>query len=105
MGKRRSGPSGPDRTPEPFETETPDAALEHDKTDCGCAQPCLDAALDQFRDALEGLDLDRVIYDSGWDETTDFPVRVIVSAGASNPALWEWVRRVAFLRAGPWEQD
>ena len=96
MAKRRSGPEGPDPDPEPFENETPEAALEYHKSDFCCVQPGSDAVFEQCGDALDGIDRDGVVYDSGWDDTAGFPVRVVFVAGSVNPGLWDWVRKVAF---------
>ena len=49
MAKRRSGPEGPDPDPEPFENETPEAALEYHKSDFCCVQPSSDAGQSRYR--------------------------------------------------------
>ena len=96
MEKRRSGPEGPDRAPEPFEFEAPEAAQEHDNAGCDCAQPCLDALFSQYPEAFDGIDRDRIVYDSGWDDTSGIAVRLVCGEGPVNSMLWEWVRRMAF---------
>ena len=96
MEKRRSGPEGPDRAPEPFEIEAPEAALEHDKDNCDCVQPCLEAMFSKYPDALEGVDRDRIVRDSGWDESGDIAVRLVFGEGPRNNMLLEWIRRMAF---------
>ena len=98
MGKRGSGPGGPDRDPEPFEFEASETAQKYHSADCDAVQPGPDALLEHCGDALDGIDQDRIVYDSGWDDTADRPVRVVFVAGSVNQGLWEWVRRVAFAR-------
>ena len=93
MGKRRSGPEGPDHAPEPFEIETPGAAQVHHKSECDCAQDCLNALFAQYGEALSEIHPDRVVYDSGWEETGRIAVRVVLGAGGENPELWRWVRK------------
>ena len=96
MGKRGSGPEGPDRGPEPFENETPEAALDNDNAGCGCPQPCLEALFDQYGKAFAGIDRDRVLYDSGWDDSSGIAVRLVFGAGPEMPMLREWFWRMAF---------
>ena len=97
MGKRRSGPEGPDCTPEPFETETSDAALEQieDTSDCGCSQDCLHQLFADYPDSFVHVDLGNVVMDSGWEYMPRLAVRVVLSGGPPNPDLRSWVRRLA----------
>ena len=96
MGKRGSGPEGPDRDPEPFENETPEAAQKYHSADCDPVQPCLDALFSQYPIAFEGIDRDRVLYDSGWDDSSGIAVRLVFGAGPEIPMLREWIWRMAF---------
>ena len=103
MEKRRSGPEGPDRAPEPFEFEAPEAAQEHDNACCDCAQQCLDALFSQYPQAFDGIDRDGIVYGSGWDDSSGLAVRVLIGAGPENPELWEWARGLALRSNVPGE--
>ena len=103
MEKRRSGPEGPDRAPEPFEFEAPEAAQEHDNGGCDCAQLCLEALFSQYPQAFDGIDRDAIVYDSGWDNSSGLAVRVLIGAGPENPELWEWARGLALRSNVPGE--
>ena len=103
MEIRRSGPEGPDRAPEPFENEAPEAALEHDNANCDGPQPCLDALFSQYPQAFDGMDRDRIVYDSGWEDSSGLDVRVVFGAGPENPELWEWARGLCLRSNVPGE--
>ena len=104
MGKRGSGPEGPDREPEPFENETPEAALDNDNAGCDCSQPCLEALFDQYGKAFAGMDCSKIVYDSGWEDSEKVAIRVVLAAGPPNPELRRWVRRLALQSADPSEE-
>ena len=104
MGKRRSGPEGPDRDPEPFENETPEAALDNDNAGCGCSQLCLDQLFDQYGEAFAEMDCSKIVYDSGWEDNEKVAIRVVLAAGPPNPDLRRWVRRLAFQSSDPSEE-
>ena len=94
MGKRRSGPEGPDRDPEPFENETPEAALEHHKRDSGSVQGSLDVLFSQYAGVLEGIDREKIVFDFGWESVGKLSVRVIMAEGPPKAELDQFLQRL-----------
>ena len=98
MGKRGSGPEGPDHEHRPQEIAPSDAAHEPEPTDepihvhdskfAGDVESASASALDQY------LPSGPIVYDSGWMECSgqDPAVRVVFVAGPLNAALRNWVR-------------
>ena len=70
--------------------------------DCDCVQPCMDALFAQYGDALEGIDSEKVIYDSGWECLPKFSLRVVVGEGPPNAELERVLRG---LGSGPGDPE
>ena len=96
MQKREAGPGGPACGPELFEHQTPDPAPGYHKSDCNRLQPCPAELFRQYGNAMSGIDPVEIAYDSGWDDSADVPVRVVIGVGPEDPNQREWVRRLAF---------
>ena len=94
MGKRRSGPEGPDRDPEPFENATPEAAQGHHKRQSGSVQASLEVLLAQYVDALEGIDREKIVFDSDWECMGKLSVRVIMAEGPPKAELDLFLQRL-----------
>ena len=94
MGKRRSGPEGPDRDPEPFENATPEAALEHHRRQSDSVQASLDVLFAQYADALEGIDRKKIVFDSDWECMGKLSLRVIMAEGPPKAELDQFLQRL-----------
>ena len=99
MKDRGSGPEEPDRRDESFEIEAPDATLDHDKCGCDGVQPCLIELFSQYGDVFEGVDPDQVVYDSGWQGSSNMAVGVVFTEGPVDRHLWNWARDQMFRGA------
>ena len=95
MGKKRSGPDGPDHTAEPDEIGRSNAALNHVSAAGDFVQPQLDASLAGCDGQPCEVELGAVVYDSGWEDRSGIEVRVVFTAGPPNGYLQDWARRMS----------
>ena len=103
MPKRKSGPSGPDQNREPREIAPSDAAPDQLGAESAVADDTEYPGDAQSRVCLPEVDaVAGCLYDSGWEDCSGTLVRVVFTAGPSNPPLRNWVRELMLLhrRAG-----